>query len=148
MNALPATSDLPISFVELQSAIADISTSGQVGETVNVRIHWDVADAERELANAITAAATLADAVLSLTETRWTVRRDANGLLLNVLGVDDRGRTALLTASRSAADRLSLTIFGNHGVARVEHARLADELLTEPVTDRVWQSSLRAALSG
>ncbi len=146
MNALPATSDLPVSFVELQSAIADIATSGQVGETVNVRIHWDVADAERELANAITAAAALADAVLSLTETRWTVRRDANGLLLNVLGVDDRGRTALLTASRSAADRLSLTIFGNHGVARVERAALEGAPPTDADPQTGWMKSLETAL--
>ena len=146
MSALPATSDLPVSFAELQSAIADVATSGQVGEPVNVRIHWDVADAERALADSITAAATLADSVLSLTETRWTVRRDASGLLLNVLGVDDRGRTALLTASRSATDHLALTIFGNHGVARIEQARLADELLTQDGSDRIWQSSLRSAL--
>ena len=146
MSALPATSDSPVSFDELQSAITGVVTSGQVGEAVNVRIHWDLASAETELAEAVTAAATLADAVLGLTETRWMVRRDGAELLLNVLGVDDRGRTALLTASRSVVDQVSLTIFGNHGVARVERAELANVSIRRVGSDRLPIQSLRAAL--
>jgi hypothetical protein len=128
MSALSANCGVPVFFAELESAVSGVVTSGQVGEPVNVRVHCDVADDSADLAEAILAAATLADAALSLTETRWTVRRDPHDRLLNALGVDDRGRTALLSASRAASDQLSLTVFGNHGVARIEQACLADAL--------------------
>ncbi len=151
MNASPATSaspiscGIPVSCAELQSAVNGVVTSGQVGEPVNVRVHWDVADDSADLAEALLAAGALADAALSLTQTRWTVRRDAHDRLLNALGVDDRGRTALLSASRAASDQISLTVFGNHGVARIEQACLADAL---PSGDSsTGQKSLRAALS-
>lgn len=146
MSASSVSSGVPVSFAELRSAVAGVVAGGQVGEPVNVRAHLDVANDSTGLADAVLTAATLADAALNLSETRWTVRRDAGGLLLNVLGVDDRGQTALLTASRSAVDRVSLTIFGNHGVARVERAELTEELPAEDGCKNAWRSSLRAAL--
>lgn len=146
MTSSIATAEIPVSFAELQEAVAAVVTSGQVGEPVNVRVHWDVADDSAELPDAILAAATLAAAALHLTETRWTVRRDEDDRLLNILGVDDRGRTALLSVSRSAVDRISLTVFGNHGVARIEHAQSAGELPSEGSAGSVWMTTLQAAV--
>ena len=146
MSASPVSCGVPVSFAELQSAIVGVVTSGQVGEPVNARVHWDVADDSTDLAEAILAAATLADAALTLTETRWKVRRDPHDRLLNALGVDDRGRTALLSASRAASDQLSLTVFGNHGVARIEQASLAD--VWPPGGSSAGQEALRAAIGG
>jgi len=143
-SALPASCGIPVSFAELHSAVYGVVTSGQVGEPVNVRVHWDVADDSADLAEAILAAAALADAALSLTLTRWTIRREPHDRLINALGVDDRGRTALLTASRAASDQISLTVFGNHGVARIEPACLADDF---PLGDGSgYEKSLRAAI--
>jgi hypothetical protein len=128
MSASPVSCGVPVSFDELQSAVAEVVTSGQVGEPVNARVHWDVADDSADLAEVILAAASLADTALNLTETRWTVRRDPHDRLLNALGVDDRGRTTLLSACRASGDQLSLTVFGNHGVARIEQVCLIDAL--------------------
>ena len=146
MSASPVSSGVPVSFVELQSAVAGVITSGQVGEPVNARVHWDVADDSADLADLILGASALADAALNLTETRWTVRRDPHDRLLNALGVDDRGRTALLSASRAASEQLSLTVFGNHGVARIEQACLTDALPSGDSSD--FRDALRAAIGG
>jgi hypothetical protein len=146
MSASPFSCGVPVSFAELQSAIAGVVTSGQVGEPVNARVHWDVADDSADLAEAILAAASLADVALNLTETRWTVRRDPHDRLLNALGVDDRGRTALLSASRASSDQLSLTVFGNHGVARIEQACLADALPLGDDSD--CRDALQTAIGG
>ncbi|MBI1311694.1 hypothetical protein GC176_10405 [bacterium] len=145
MNGSAASVAIPVSLAELRASIAEVAISGQVGEPVNVRLHWDVADNSIELPDAILAAATLADAALQLTGTRWTVRRASQGRLLNVLGVDDRGRTTLLSASYSVLDRVSLTVFGNHGVARIEQAQLADKLPFEIEGRPIWEQSLRLA---
>ena len=146
MSVLPVSCGIPVSFVELRAAVADVASSGQVGQPVNVRLHWDVADDSTDLADAILAAATLADAALNLTATRWTVRRDPHDRLLNALGVDDRGRTALLSACRASSEQLSLTVFGNHGVARIEQACLRNCLPDDDTTERTWQKSLRTAV--
>ena len=146
MSASPVSCGVPVSFAELQSTIAGVVSSGQVGEPVNVRVHWDVADDSTDLAAAVLAAATLAEVALNLTETRWTVRRDPHDRLLNALGVDDRGRTALLSASRAASDQLSLTVFGNHGVARIEQACLTDALPSGGSSD--CRDALRTAIGG
>ncbi len=146
MLASPVSSGIPVAFADLLSAIHGVVTSGQVGEPVNARVHWDVADVSADLTTTILAAATLANAALKLTETRWTVRRDPHDRLLNALGVDGRGRTALLSISRAACDQLSMTVFGNHGVARIEEACLADAL---PLGDgSACQETLQAALRG
>ena len=140
------TAAIPVSFSELQTAVADVAASGQVGEPVNVRLHWDIEDASIELPDAISAAAALAAAALHLTETRWIVRRDTQNRLLNVLGVDDRGRTTLLSVSRSAIDRLSLTVFGNHGVARIEQAQPVGEFPSQAGAEPRWATALKSAM--
>lgn len=146
MSASSVSSGVPVSFAELRSAVAGVVAGGQVGEPVNVRAHLDVANDSTGLADAVLTAATLADAALNLAEPRWTVRRDPHDRLLNVLGVDDRGRTALLSASRASTDQLSLTVFGNHGVARIEQACLADRM---PIGDSsACRETLQAVIDG
>lgn len=112
----------------LISAIQTVIDSQRIGTAVSVRIHWQVA--EVSLRNAAAFAMEIASAALELDGAGWR-RRPASqdGPVLNVLGEDGRGRTALITLCRSESAEFSATVFGNHGVLRLEHAAIDEKSL-------------------
>ena len=103
-------------------------SSGRIGQPVNVRLHWQFESGCQSLESAAITAAALADTVLTLELPEWTVRRnkslDSAKGLLNLLGRDTRGRTLLITLASADSPELSLTVYGNHGVARLNGAHL------------------------
>ncbi|MFP6764129.1 MAG: hypothetical protein VB858_10935, partial [Planctomycetaceae bacterium] len=67
---------------------------------------------------------------------------------LNVLGKDCHGRTLLVTVCQGAAPEFALTVFGNHGVLRLEHAGL-DVSLPEAreTAEPEWRQGLLQAMA-
>ena len=128
---------------DLKSAIVAALATGRAGEIVSVRLHWprlETAASERQV---LIAAVDLIDVALKLGPTRWRLRRAGNGRLLHLHGVDDRGRTALVTVTRGFADNAQLTIFGNHGIVRLDRADLLDEMPSENTNEpRPWLAGL------
>ena len=129
----------------LLKSVRSAVDSGRIGTPVGVRLHWQCADTP--LKDAVLLAARIADEALSLEQTVWRVRTGRSGRLLNVLGEDRQGRTLLITVCRGAARDLGLTVFGNHGVLRLEHAGLEETSQKLPeTTESEWQQGLLQAM--
>ena len=129
----------------LLTAIRSAVDSGRIGIPVGVRLHWQCTDTG--LRDAVLLAVRIADEALSLEQAVWRVRTGRSGRLLNVLGEDRQGRTLLITVCRGAARELGLTVFGNHGVLRLEHAGLEEpsQKILE-TTEPEWQQGLLQAM--
>ena len=97
-------------------------SSGRIGTPVNVRIHWQFSSLSLPAAAAV--AVQLADAALSLEKPAWRVRTAAKNSQVNVLGEDAGGKTVLISLVRGATPEFAVTVFGNHGTLKLEHARL------------------------
>ena len=119
--------------------------SGRVGDPVNVRLHWQTGNSAADLADAAVVAVSLADSILSLADPVWHVRVGAAGRMLHVLASDDRGRTALITLCTAEQSTLALTIYGNHGVVRLDDTRVGG-LSSVETTDAAWTDSLQQAI--
>lgn len=138
-----------VTLSSLVSAIRDSVDSGRIGTPVNVRVHWQFS--ETDLAKAAFVAARIADEALALEEPAWRIRNGASAVtqrrILNLLAEDRRGRTLLATLCRGKVNEFSLTVFGNHGTLRLEHAGLDESSLDElPSSEATWQKSLDEAI--
>jgi len=130
----------------LLAAIRSAVDSGRIGTPVSVRLHWEFS--EIPLRDAAVLAVRIADEALALEQPAWRVRTGNSDRLLNVLGEDRQGRTLLITVCRGTVRGLGLTVFGNHGVLRLEHAGLEElsqespENIKPELAEPVWQQRL------
>lgn len=108
---------------ELQAALAQAIATGHAGTLVSARLHWQVPFTV-SLDDAAVVATELLDRSLHLTTLQWRIHRSQLGGLLHVLGTDDRGRTLVVTLNHGPTSEAQLTIFGNHGVVRLDRADL------------------------
>jgi hypothetical protein len=119
--------------------------SGRIGEPVNVRLHWQTGNSTTDLTETAIVAASLADAVLSLTNPVWRVRTGTGGQLLHLLARDDRGRTALISICTGDTPTLAVTVYGNHGVVRLEDSPVNEQVRQEHANE-AWGASLKQAI--
>ena len=132
-----------VSLNDLKAAIVAALATGRAGEIVSVRLHWPLPETTATERQILIAAVDLVDVALRLGPTRWRQRRAGNGRLLHLLGVDDRGRTAVVTVTCGISDNARLTIFGNHGVVRLEQADLQIEFPADDIApQRPWLAGL------
>jgi hypothetical protein len=132
--------------LSLQAALA----TEKAGEIVNVRLHWQLPLSEAApltLLNVLLQAVDLCDVPLQLGPTTWRVRLSSNARLVHAMGVDDRGRTLIVSIADDADPLAQLTVFGNHGVIRLDHAELTADSLTQDFADRAWSCSLITAFN-
>lgn len=132
-----------VSLDELKAAIVAAIANGRIGEVVSVRLHWPLPESDVSERRILIAAVDLIDVALKLGPTRWRLRRAADGRLLHLHGVDDRGRTTVVTVTRGLADKAQLTLFGNHGIVRLDQANIQHELPSENADQpRPWLAGL------
>ena len=145
----PATKPGTVSLDALLTAVRNAVDSGRIGSPVNVRVHWQFSGTDVKAA--ALAAVRIADEALALDEPAWRVRTGkleaSKGRMLNVLGEDRRGRTLLATLCRGEANEFALTVFGNHGTLRLEHAGLDENSLGAVDSDAAWRQSLAEAIA-
>lgn len=135
-----------ITFNELCSSIHSALNADRLGTPVNVRLHWEFAESESVLTNATIIAVAVADEALQLDKPEWRVRRHASGKTINVMGSDKNGRTLMITLVAHSKPATALTIFGNHGIVRLEEGWIDLESAPDSFTDRPWAADLQAAL--
>ena len=143
-----------ISLHDLRSSLQAALATGKAGEIVNVRLHWQLplSDAAPttspiSLLTALLQAVDLCDVALKLGPTTWRIRLSSNARLVHAMGVDDRGRTLIVSIADDSDSLAQLTVFGNHGVIRLDHAELSLDGLTPDIAERGWSSSLIAAFN-
>lgn len=112
-----------IDIADLRTSLTQAVATGRVGLVVSARLHWQI-PFEASLEEAALISSELIDDVLRLTSTRWRIRRSDRGGLLHVMGTDDRGRTIVVTINHGPTADAQLTLFGNHGVLRLDRAEL------------------------
>lgn len=144
----PVTKPGTVSLDALLTAVRNAVDSGRIGSPVNVRVHWQFSGTDVKQAALV--AVRIADEALALDEPAWWVRTGklvaSTGRMLNVLGEDRRGRTLLATLCRGEENEFALTVFGNHGTLRLEHAGLDENSLGDVDTDAAWRQSLTKAI--
>lgn len=139
-----------ISLHDLRSSLQAALATGKAGEIVNVRLHWQLPLSEAApltLLNVLLQAVDLCDVPLQLGPTTWRVRLSSNARLVHAIGVDDRGRTLIVSIADDADPLAQLTVFGNHGVIRLDRAELTADSLTQDFADRAWSCSLITAFN-
>jgi len=129
----------------VKTTLLAATSSGRIGEPVNVRLHWQTGKSTADLTGAAIAAAGLVDAVLRLMNPVWRVRKGADGQLLHLLGRDDNGRTTLITLGAGDKSKLAVTVYGNHGVVRMDDSPVIEPVPQEPVNE-VWNASLKRTI--
>lgn len=135
-----------ITFPELCNSVRAVLEASRVGTPVNVRLHWEFSESEAEFPAVLTAAVAIADKALQLEEASWRVRRHASGRTLNVLGSDRRGRTLLITLVARSEPRTAMTVFGNHGIVRLEEGWVDPDSIPDSFESCSWVPGLRAGL--
>lgn len=134
---------------DLRSQLHSAVVTGRTGSIVNVRLHWETATTATPLPDLLLTAVELADSVLALEAMRWTLRTNNTSRLLHLMGVDAHGRTVVVSVARSEREEIQLTVFGNHGVIRLDRATVSARLVTaSELQDRPWLASLDAAITG
>ena len=108
---------------ELRTSFTQAVATGRAGVIVSARLHWQI-PFEASLDAAALIACNLIDEVSRFSLMQWCVRRSDRGGLLHVMGTDDRGRTIVLTINHGPTCDAQLTLFGNHGVVRLDRAEL------------------------
>lgn len=136
-----------IAFSELCSSISAALETGRPGTPVNVRLHWEFAEHVDISASILPAAVAIADVALKLKSPTWRVRRHATGRNLNVLGSDQRGRTLMISLVSESTPQTALTIFGNHGIVRLDDGWVDPESIPESFDHCEWLASLHAAIA-
>ena len=135
-----------IAFSELCGSITAVLETGRPGTPVNVRLHWEFAERVDVSTSILPAAVAIADVALKLKSPTWRVRRDATGRTLNVLGSDQRGRTLMISLVSESTPQTALTIFGNHGIVRLDDGWVDPETIPESFDHCEWLASLHAAI--
>ena len=143
-----ATNPGTVTLDALLSAVRNAVDSGRIGTPVNVRVHWQFS--ETDLRKAALIVARIANEALGLEVPAWRVRSGkiaaSKGNMLNVLGEDRRGRTLLATLFRGESNEFALTVFGNHGILRLEDAGLDEDSLGTIDEEADWWQSLAEAI--
>jgi hypothetical protein len=137
-----------ITFRELCNSIHAVLETGRLGTPVNVRLHWEFAESEAFLPVIAKAAVAIADEALQLVEPTWRVRRHSTGRTVNILGSDTRGRTLMVSLATLSEPRTAMTIFGNHGIVRLDDGWVDPNSIPESLDDRTWSAGLQAAVAG
>jgi len=129
---------------ELHAALVQAVATGQAGTLVSARMHWQL-PFTASLDDGAVVAVEMLDRTLQMTTTHWRIRRSKLGSLLHALGTDDRGRTLVITVNHGPTSEAQLTVFGNHGVVRLDRADLqwSGQL---PEARRAASQSLQATL--
>ncbi len=135
-----------VTLSSVKTTVLAAVNSGRIGDPVNVRLHWQIEESTTDLTGAAIVAAGLADAVLSLANPGWRVRTRVDGRLLHILGRDDRGRTTLISLCAGDTSTLAVTVYGNHGVVRLEDSMVGELDMEEPANDTL-AASLKQAIA-
>lgn len=142
-----------ISLSELRASLQAALATGKAGEIVNVRLHWQlpvsevsIDDHKGLLLQALLNAVDLCDVALQLGPVTWRIRLSSNARLVHAMGVDDRGRTLIVSVADDADPLVQLTVFGNHGVIRLDHAELATDFEQRRSTP-IWADALVASFN-
>lgn len=136
---------------ELAHSIDQALATGRAGTVVSARLHWEV-PAHARLEAAAFIGSDLLNHAVAMTTTQWIVRRrwSANSPagLLHLLGTDDRGRTMVVTINHGPSHDAQLTLFGNHGIIRLDRAELLWDTTraTQNPDETEWHIQLRQAL--
>jgi hypothetical protein len=130
---------------ELCDSIRTVLDTGRLGTPVNVRLHWEFSESARLLQTVLTTAVTIADLALQLEEPTWRVRRHESGRTLNLLGSDRRGRTLMVSLVAEAPPRTALTIFGNHGIVRLDEGWVDLTSIAESAKELSWIAGIQTA---
>lgn len=133
---------------ELCSSVRRVLESGRLGTPVNVRLHWEFSESEASLPAIATTAVAIADVALQLQQPAWRIRRHSCGRTLNILGSDQQGRTLMISLVAKSSPQTAMTIFGNHGVVRLEDGWVDPKSASEPSGDCQWACTLNAAIAG
>lgn len=132
---------------ELCDSVRTVLETGRLGIPVNVRLHWEFSESASLLPTVLTGAVVIADQALQLEEPVWRGRQHESGRTLNLLGSDRRGRTLMITLVAEAKRQTALTIFGNHGIVRLDEGWVDPNSIVEPVKELSWLSDLQEAMS-
>jgi hypothetical protein len=135
-----------ITFSELCDSIRTVLDTGRLGTPVNVRLHWEFVERVDFSAIILPAAVVIADVALKLKSPTWRVRRHATGRTLNLLGSDQRGRTLMISLVPEATPQTALTIFGNHGIVRLDDGWVDPATIPESLDQCEWLASLNATI--
>lgn len=122
MKTLTAES---VSVDALQASVRTAIDSGRIGQPVNVRLHWQAGSQRDDVADAAKAALQLVESILDLSDAVVTTRSVEGGQLLHALVRDSHGRSALISIAPGVPATLALTVYGNHGVVRLEETAIA-----------------------
>lgn len=133
------------SLESVQQTLSAATATGRIGEPVNVRLHCET-ESGSSLTDTAVAAVGLVDSILRFSNPQWRCR-SASGELLHVLARDDRGRSALITLCTGNQSTLALTVYGNHGVIRLEDCPVSELTSPEPVDKAMADSLLQAIAS-
>lgn len=131
-----------IEFSDLVRSLKGLTTNGRIGSPVCLRLHWQIEPHASE-AEALRDAAILADECFGAAAPVWQIRQSGNRQW-NVLGTDPAGWVLLATVCRAVTPAFTLTLMGNHGTVRLEHARLSPRISAVELQDGGWCASLIA----
>jgi len=135
-----------VTFSELCDSIRAVLETGRPGTPVNVRLHWEFSEHADVSSRILPAAAAIADLALKLKSPTWRLRRHATGRTLNVLGSDHRGRSLMISLVSESTPQTALTIFGNHGIVRLDDGWVDPTTIPESFDRCEWLASLHAAI--
>lgn len=120
--------------------------ANQIGEPVSVRVHVSVADGRSSWPDIAHPAAAVVGSVFDLSSFSWRVRRGEFLRMLNLLGQNEAGQTALVTLARGYVSAIAVTVFGNHGALRLDESEFAFD--QREVAQSELPESLRTLLAG
>lgn len=135
-----------ITYSELCDSISAVLETGRLGTPVNVRLHWEFSEHPDVSVRRLSAAVAIADLVLKLISPTWRVRRHTTGRTLNVLGSDQRGRTLMISLVSESTPQTALTVFGNHGIVRLDDGWVDPTTIPESFEHCEWFAGLNAAI--
>jgi hypothetical protein len=135
-----------ITYSELYDAISAVLETGRLGTPVNVRLHWEFSGHADVLVTMLPAAVAIADVALELKSPTWRIRRHTTGRTLNVLGSDQRGRTLMISLVSESTPQTALTVFGNHGIVRLDDGWVDPTTIPESFEHCEWFAGLHAAI--
>ena len=148
-SARPVLDDVSrITHSELCDSVERVVQTGRLGTPVSVRLHWEFRESTGQMNTILAAAVSIADCVLDLETPVWRIRRHASGRTLNVIGTDQRGRSLMITLVAQATPQTALTVFGNHGIVRLDDGWVDPATILESVAERSWFAGLQTALCG
>lgn len=137
-----------MTLTEIEHAIRQVLNTGQLGNSVSLRIHAAVPDAAGEAAGLVGVFAPLIRLIADDTQGRVQARQHPSGRQISVLWTDDRGRTALvtLTAAPKTMQSLQVMIVGNHGITRLTGGDEWDEPLS-PGERPLWKDEIAESVN-